>query len=115
MKKLLLITGALAFILGGCGGADDTEDPAMDDDGAMEEEAADDGGSVSAEEGMALYEQNCMSCHGGDFEGMSGPALEGYSEDEVLAAIQEGPGSMPADIVTGEDADAVAKYVAEEG
>ncbi|GAK11653.1 hypothetical protein JCM19039_1362 [Geomicrobium sp. JCM 19039] len=56
-----------------------------------------------------------MSCHGGDLEGASAPALEGYSEEEVYDAIEQGPGSMPAGLVSGEDAEAVAKYVAQEG
>ncbi|CAM3797920.1 c-type cytochrome [Alkalicoccus chagannorensis] len=64
--------------------------------------------------GEAMYEAECLSCHGGDFEGGTGPALDGYSEDEILQAIEEGPGSMPADLVTGEEADAVAEYIVTE-
>ncbi|GAK02609.1 cytochrome c551 [Geomicrobium sp. JCM 19037] len=107
MKKFLMTCSVAMLILGGCGGGDDA--PA-DDNGNGEQ--AD---GVSAEEGMALYEENCMSCHGGDLEGASAPALEGYSEEEVYDAIEQGPGSMPAGLVSGEDAEAVSKYVAQEG
>jgi mono/diheme cytochrome c family protein len=63
--------------------------------------------------GESVYQQNCASCHGGDLEGASGPALDdgGYSEEDILTAISEGPGSMPADLATGEDAEAVAEYI----
>ncbi|AXF56296.1 c-type cytochrome [Salicibibacter kimchii] len=121
MKKAMLVLGTAIFIIGGCGGqAGEEQEPAGDnnggnggaDNGAEEE---DNGETVDAGEGMDLYEENCMSCHGGDLEGGSGPPLEGHSADDVRAAIEEGPGSMPEDLVTGDDADAVAQYVEEEG
>ncbi|GAK12414.1 hypothetical protein JCM19039_2185 [Geomicrobium sp. JCM 19039] len=41
----------------------------------------------------------------------STPGIEGVAADDVLAAIDEGPGSMPPGLVSGEDAEAVAAYV----
>ncbi|WP_096434623.1 c-type cytochrome [Alteribacter populi] len=65
--------------------------------------------------GEHLYEQNCLSCHGGDFGGGAGPGLEGYSADEITVAIEEGPGTMPDGLVdSGEEADAVAEYILSE-
>ncbi|QDI91850.1 cytochrome c [Salicibibacter halophilus] len=122
MKKAMLVLGTAIFIIGGCNGqAGEEQEPPGDNNGGnggAEEEAEDEeenGETVDAGEGMDLYEENCMSCHGGDLEGGSGPALDGYSADDVRAAIEEGPGSMPEDLVTGDDADAVAQYVEEEG
>ncbi|MBB6450358.1 mono/diheme cytochrome c family protein [Geomicrobium halophilum] len=116
MKKSLLILGSIAFILGGCNGqAGEEQEPVGDNNGGGNGAEEDNGGETTeAGDGMELYEDNCLSCHGGDFEGGAGPALDGYDSDEVMAAIEEGPGSMPADIVTGDDAEAVADYVEEE-
>ncbi|QQK81563.1 cytochrome c [Salicibibacter cibi] len=123
MKKAMLVLGTAIFIIGGCNGqAGEEQEPVGDnnggngggDNGAEEEEEEDNGETVDAGEGMDLYEENCMSCHGGDLEGGQGPALDGYSADEVHDAIEEGPGAMPEDLVSGDDADAVAEYVEEE-
>ncbi|SDI30469.1 c-type cytochrome [Natribacillus halophilus] len=97
--RALVILGAAAFIIGGCNGEVDEKD--------SEE-------TVDAGEGMELYEDSCIDCHGENFEGTTGPSIAGYNEDEVLDAIEEGPGSMPEDLYTGEDAEAVAQYVEEE-
>ncbi|MBB6451220.1 mono/diheme cytochrome c family protein [Geomicrobium halophilum] len=97
MKKLMMVIGGSAMLLAACGDeseeAGDTMDPA---------------------EGEGLYEENCLSCHGDDMDGGTGPALDGYSADEVVTAIEEGPGTMPADLVEGEEAESVAAYVEEE-
>ncbi|QKS70876.1 cytochrome c [Paenalkalicoccus suaedae] len=63
--------------------------------------------------GQSVYEMNCASCHGGNLEGGVGPALDGgnYSQEEILSAIAEGPGSMPAGLASGEEADAVAEFI----
>ncbi|QDI89790.1 cytochrome c [Salicibibacter halophilus] len=87
-------------------------------DPAGEEEEGEENGNGEEEAvdvGVELYEENCLSCHGENMEGDSGPAIEGQSADEVMTAIEEGPGSMPEDLVTGEDAEAVAEYVEEGG
>ncbi|QQK77891.1 cytochrome c [Salicibibacter cibarius] len=123
MKKAMLVLGTAIFIIGGCNGqAGEEQEPVGDNNGGngggdngAEEEEEDNGETVDAGEGMDLYEENCMSCHGGDMEGGTGPALDGYSADEVHDAIEEGPGAMPENLVSGEDADAVAQYVEEEG
>ncbi|TMW73841.1 c-type cytochrome [Alteribacter natronophilus] len=80
-----------------------------------EEEAAEEEFDDPIELGEHLYEQNCLACHGGDLGGGSGPALDGgYSEEEIITAIDEGPGSMPAGLVSGEEAEAVAEYIISE-
>ncbi|GAK05031.1 hypothetical protein JCM19037_3495 [Geomicrobium sp. JCM 19037] len=120
MKKLLITMGALAFILGGCNeGAGDVQEPVGDtfeDSGgsSASDDSGDsgDGESVDLEQGASVYEASCLSCHGDDMQGMnSTPGIEGIAADDVLAAIDEGPGSMPPGLVSGEDAEAVAAYV----
>ncbi|WP_018923734.1 c-type cytochrome [Salsuginibacillus kocurii] len=61
--------------------------------------------------GEQVYEENCLSCHGDNLEGASGPGIEGYDHDGTIEAIEEGPGSMPDGLVDGEEAEAVAEYV----
>ncbi|MBM7634208.1 c-type cytochrome [Geomicrobium sediminis] len=99
MKKLLMAIAGSALLLTACGG---------------EEEAGESGETVDTAAGEEVYTASCLSCHGDNMEGASGPALEGYTADEVLSAIEEGPGAMPANIVEGEDAQIVAAYVEDE-
>lgn len=63
--------------------------------------------------GESVYEGQCASCHGGDLGGGAGPALDGgdYAHEDILAAIEEGPGSMPENLVEGEEAEAVAEFI----
>ncbi|WP_164668771.1 menaquinol-cytochrome c reductase cytochrome b/c subunit [Virgibacillus doumboii] len=55
--------------------------------------------------GYAIYENNCMSCHGEDLSGGAGPPLTGIdrSADEIAKIAREGVGSMPPDQFTGSD------------
>ena len=76
--------------------------------------------STRDEEGKDLFEQTCKSCHNLDAvqaRGVTGPDLDelgGLDKQRVLNAIKNGglgSGTMPANLVTGKDAQAVAKYV----
>jgi mono/diheme cytochrome c family protein len=84
-------------------------------------------------EGAVLFSERCSGCHTLDAAGSRGSKPEGEleagertdgpnfnvreeSKDDVLYAIRNGGFSgaiMPANIVVGEDADAVAEFVAE--
>ncbi|WP_026689218.1 c-type cytochrome [Alteribacter aurantiacus] len=82
------------------------------ENGEEEEQEFDD----PIELGEHVYEQNCLSCHGGDLGGGSGPALNdgSYSAEDIITAIEEGPGTMPDGLVGGEEAEAVAEYILSE-
>ncbi|MFC4557374.1 c-type cytochrome [Virgibacillus kekensis] len=57
-------------------------------------------------EGYALYENNCMSCHGAELQGgAAAPSLIGIdkSAEEIATIAREGIGSMPADQFKGSD------------
>jgi mono/diheme cytochrome c family protein len=79
--------------------------------------------SPAEEHGRELFVENCGSCHTLDAagtQGQIGPDLGDIplDEDEVLAAIEEGgtgTGNMPSGLVSGQDAQDVAAFVAASG
>jgi mono/diheme cytochrome c family protein len=67
--------------------------------------------------GKTLFVQQCGSCH--KLSDAGTPGIVGGDLDqlhpsgaELLHAIAEGPGAMPENLVSGQDARAVAAYVA---
>ena len=77
--------------------------------------------TAKEELGKELFIQNCKSCHtlaAVQAHGVTGPNLDelgGLDKQRVLNAIKTGgtgSGRMPAALLEGEDADAVATYVA---
>lgn len=110
---LLFVAFAVGYNLGETRAEEDAGEPVpAADTGAAET----DGGAEAA----ALFEQSCGSCHALAAAGTSGaigPDLDALrpSREQVLAAIENGgtgTGAMPANIVTGPDAEALADYVA---
>ncbi|MBP1947560.1 cytochrome c550 [Virgibacillus litoralis] len=67
-----------------------------------------------------VFENTCASCHGADLSGGAGPALNKvgskYSQEEIREIIKTGfPDSgMPGNLLQGEKADAVAKWLSEQ-
>jgi cytochrome c553 len=82
-------------------------------------EQAGGGGGAASDQGKLVFTQSCGTCHtlkDAGTNGQVGPVLDQLKPDEkrVLAAIKNGglgSGTMPANIVSGKDAQAVAKYV----
>lgn len=74
------------------------------------------GGDTADAGGQKIYDQKCSSCHGGDLKGAVGPNLtkvgSKYSKDEILDILHNGRGGMPPNVVTGDDADQVAEWLA---
>lgn len=73
------------------------------------------------EEGKTLFIQTCKSCHtlaAVQAYGVTGPSLDalgGLDKERVLTAIERGgtgSGRMPPELLAGEEAEAVATYVA---
>lgn len=113
MKKwLMAILFSTLLVLGACGGGGNEDNAGEPDDGATEE----DGGAVDSAAGEEVYQESCASCHGDDLEGSVGPALDtvgaDHSVDDIKDIIENGQGSMPAGLVSGEDEDAVAEWLA---
>lgn len=87
-----IIAIGLAIVAGltACGGgskSDETVNPPK---------AADGGGTVNVE---AIYKSNCVTCHGADLAGGSGPSLQKVgarlSKDQIAAKIANGGAGMP--------------------
>lgn len=107
-KKLLTAIFGAVLVLGACGGGDKTKEDATEPNTGTETAV------VDAEK---IVNAKCITCHGGNLEGASGPALDEIgselSEAEILDVINNGQGGMPGGIIKGEDADAVAKWLVE--
>jgi mono/diheme cytochrome c family protein len=77
------------------------------------------GNAAVLAQGKQLFQQNCGTCHtlaDAGTSGKVGPVLDQVKPNKalVLSAIKNGglgSGTMPANIVTGKDAQAVATYV----
>jgi mono/diheme cytochrome c family protein len=77
------------------------------------------GGAAASAEGKQIFTQSCGTCHTLSDAGTSGsigPNLDDLKPDKarVTSAIENGgagTGAMPANIVTGQEAEAVADYV----
>ncbi|MFZ4452000.1 cytochrome c550 [Salibacterium aidingense] len=80
-------------------------------DGGEEEAAEQD----PVEYGEEVAMENCVSCHGDNLEGASGPDLttagEKYSAEEIADIAQNGTGDMPSGIANAEEAQAIAEYL----
>jgi mono/diheme cytochrome c family protein len=93
-------------------------EPAEGGTGPLQNEKASD----DLEAGKELFRQTCASCHSlaaANARGVTGPNLDEIGEmtgDRVTKAIElggTGQKRMPARLLEGEDADEVAKYLAE--
>lgn len=106
-KKLLAAVFGAVLVLGACGGGDKSDET---DQGSTDGETA----TVDAE---AVVQQSCVTCHGGDLTGASGPALDKIgdklSEEEIHDVIVNGQGSMPPGIIKDEaEVQAVSEWLA---
>lgn len=103
-NKLLAVVFGATLVLAACGG-DKTKDTGNGDTA----------GGVDADK---VFQANCATCHGGNLEGRgSAPSLANIgselSESEIHDIIQNGQGSMPPNLIQGEELEAVAKWLSE--
>lgn len=108
-KKLLAAMFGAVLVLGACGGGDKAKEA---------DKTPGTGADVAAVDGEAVVNKSCVSCHGGNLEGASAPAInkagEKFSEEELHDIIINGVGGMPPGIVKGEEAEAAAKWLSEQ-
>lgn len=78
--------------------------------------AADEDESELAVRGREIVGQVCFACHGNNLEGASGPDLrtvgERLTQDEIFDVLMHGRGSMPANLLSAEDAELMAEWLA---
>ncbi|WEG14248.1 cytochrome c [Pullulanibacillus sp. KACC 23026] len=81
-------------------------------------ERANGGSSTSQSQAQTpdkIFQQNCSSCHGDQLQGGIGPNLQKIgsklSKDQILTQIKNGGGAMPANVIQGKDAEAVATWL----
>lgn len=101
LKKIVITLFGATLLLAACGGNNDVSGNVNDN-------------STEAVQGEDIYMANCAGCHGENLEGAAGPAIGGLSKDDVLKAIEEGPGTMPAGIVSGQEAEDVAAWISQQ-
>ncbi|ASN03930.1 c-type cytochrome [Virgibacillus necropolis] len=116
-KKFLvsLLFLALIMVISACGGGGGEEGSESGGDNG-----GNGGGETTAQgdaaNGAEVYQSNCMSCHGQEGAGGSGPALQASSDyDSVIQQVKNGGGGMPAfegQLSEQEIAD-VSAYIAE--
>jgi cytochrome c551 len=109
-KRIFALIMGTSLALAACnGGGDNATEPAQDNNAG--------GGEKAAADAEKLVQQNCVSCHGQNLEGGVGPSLEKVgsklSQEEIENIILNGQGSMPKGLLQGDDAKAVAAWLAE--
>lgn len=120
-----LLCGVLAAGTVGCGdddGSAPTETEAVETQ-TPQPQGEDQPLSPIEERGRELFVSTCGSCHtfeAAGTQGTIGPSLDEVplNKADVLKAIEiggRGSGNMPPNLLTGEDAEAVATFVAENG
>jgi cytochrome c551 len=92
---------------------DAVEDNAVEDEDATEENDADEAVDAdAAAQGEEIVQQSCISCHGNDLAGGSGPALidvgDKFSDDELRDILVNGQGSMPGGLANGNEDEVIA-------
>ncbi len=75
------------------------------------------GTKTTASDGETIAMKSCITCHGGELQGQgNAPKISDVgsrmTEAEILNVIENGKGTMPAGVVKGADAEAVAKWLA---
>ncbi|GAB6930415.1 cytochrome c-551 [Paenibacillus sp. JCM 10914] len=115
MKNWVVLWSCMLFVLlsiSACSG--------NGDGGAAEPEPAPgvtDGGTALDAQG--IYKSNCVSCHGTDLQGQSGPNLQQVGQkldrDQIYAIIKNGEGGMPAfgDRLQDDEIQVLADWLAE--
>jgi cytochrome c551 len=112
-KKLLTLFLGTSLVMGlaACGGGSNTSKNDNKGGGGNGNQTA------SAGDAQKIYNQKCSSCHGDKLQGQVGPNLtkvgSKYSKNDILGILKNGKsGGMPAGLISGDDANKVAEWLA---
>ncbi|SDM44268.1 cytochrome c551 [Psychrobacillus sp. OK028] len=113
-KKLLALIFGAGLVLAACGGGNDNDNADTSTGTSTNTGTTTETASVDAEK---IVSAKCISCHGQNLEGQGNfPALKDVgsrlSQDEILNVIENGRGAMPGGIISGDEAKAVAEWLA---
>lgn len=124
MLRKSLFASVLILSLGvaGCSGDEESskENDAVENETTEVNDSTENETTVVNDKGQEIYNQKCANCHGQNLEGIVGPALattgSKYSEEQLLDIILNGikQTTMPGGIIEGEDAEAVAQWLAQQ-
>ncbi|MFE6168490.1 cytochrome c551 [Viridibacillus arvi] len=109
-KTLLAILFGSALVLGACGGGNKAKEETTNEKTGSETTAVD---------AQQIIQQKCITCHGENLEGRGNfPNISKIgatrSKKEILDIINNGKNGMPAGLISGDDAEAVAKWLSEQ-
>ncbi len=64
---------------------------------------------------ITLFQKNCAGCHGLELNGTGlASGIRGLKKEDILRSIEQGEPNMPANILTGENAEKVANWVSKQ-
>lgn len=111
MKKIMVVIVGAIFLLGACSNDNAQPKPVTNTVSSTNVD-----GPFDAQKAENDYKV-CAACHGADLQGSKGGAgfdapISGLSKEAVLLSIQEGPGVMPKNMVTGEAAENLSAWIA---
>lgn len=124
MKKwIFILLFVLAIVLSACSenskkSESDNVDKAPVESKDTNSDSAE-GNKVDTEKAEEVFQNNCALCHGSDLTGGAGPNLtevgSRYSKEEITEIINNGKnnGRMPAEVVTGDNVDLIASWLAQ--
>lgn len=107
MKKMWIpVLVSSLFLVAACAGPNSKEEP-------------NDTTTVDAGTPEAIYQKNCMNCHGGKLQGGVGPGLTNVgaklSKAEIQNILESGKGRMPPQksYIKAEDLDKLSTWLSE--
>ncbi|MGE7624429.1 cytochrome c551 [Viridibacillus sp. NPDC096237] len=106
-KTLLAILFGSALVLGACGGKEKVKEENVNTS------------ETAAVDTQQIIQSKCISCHGENLKGQGNfPDISKIgaklSKKEILDVINNGKNGMPKGLITGDDAEAVAKWLSEQ-
>lgn len=109
---VIMVIGVLAMFLISFKGINDSKLLAEEIENGGKEEQTE---QVAASDPESIYQQNCVACHGDQYQGGVGPALTGVggrlSADEIKNILVNGKGSMPGGLVPDDKVDEVTDWL----